>query len=75
MNSDLQDNPKFQSDFFRDSFRKVLGLIVIEVFVILGLLLAITYFVFFQPGSHYYVTTTGGIVLPLNGGKVALTTS
>jgi hypothetical protein len=69
MNSDLMDNPKFQSDFYRDSFRKTLFLIMLEVVIIFCLLLAITYKVIFQAPNNYYATTTGGTILPLVGGK------
>jgi membrane-anchored glycerophosphoryl diester phosphodiesterase (GDPDase) len=69
MNPEQRDNPKFQSDFYRDSFHKLLILVILEVFVIVGLLLAITWFILFQPGSHFYATTTGGNILPLSSSK------
>ncbi len=64
--------PIFQSDCFRNGFRKFVLLILVEVFIILGLLGCITYIILSQPHVHYYVTTTGGEIYPLDSGKIAL---
>jgi hypothetical protein len=75
MSGNRHEMPIFQSDIFRNGFRKILRLILVEVFVILFLVGVITYYIFFQPRSHYFVTTTGGITVPLDSGKVAMQNS
>lgn len=54
-----------QSDFYRDSYRKVLNMLIVACIIILGLMLAILYYVFFEPPQHYYATTTSGHVIPM----------
>jgi uncharacterized membrane protein len=65
MNPDQYDNPRFQSDFYRDNFHKLLTLVVLEVFIVVGLLVAIIWVIFAQPVSQFYATTTSGNILPL----------
>jgi hypothetical protein len=72
MSAERYNMPSFQSDFFRDQFRKFLRWILVEMVVILGLLSAIAYYVFFQPSPHYFVTTTTGMTYPLDSGKVSM---
>ncbi|MDR3478911.1 MAG: hypothetical protein P4M14_12880 [Gammaproteobacteria bacterium] len=64
-----QQVARLQSDFYRDSYHKLLRFVIFEIFIMLLLISAIVYFVVFQPLSHYYATTTTGLVIPLTPAK------
>jgi uncharacterized membrane protein len=57
---------RFQSDFYRDAYYKMLFGLFGAMAVILALIMVIIYFVFFEPSSNYYVSTTAGLVLPIS---------
>jgi hypothetical protein len=65
MTVDRQQIARLQSDFYRDSYHKLLRFVIVEIFIMLLLITAIVYFVFFQPAPHYFATTTTGLVIPL----------
>lgn len=60
-----QQQARLQSDFYRDSYHKLLRFVIFEIIVMLLLITAIIYVVFFQPPLHYYATTTNGLIIPL----------
>lgn len=64
--------PLFRSDCYRNGFYRFVRWILVEVVIILGLLGCIAYTVLSQPPTHYFVTTTGGVIFPLDSGKVAM---
>jgi hypothetical protein len=59
----------YQSIFYREQYYKVLRWLMLEAVIILGLILAILYYIFFQPGTHYYITTTSGQIMLLPKGS------
>jgi hypothetical protein len=59
----------YQSIFYRDQYYKVLRWLILEAVVILGLILVILYYILFQPGTHYYITTTSGQIMLLPKGS------
>lgn len=56
---------RFQSDFYRNNYRKILAALIFSIVVMLGLIAAIIYIVLKQPQSHYYATTTSGQIIPM----------
>jgi intracellular multiplication protein IcmL len=56
---------RFQSDFYRDSYHKMLIALLLSIVVMLGLIAAIIYVVFTQPKPQYYATTTSGQIIPM----------
>ena len=57
--------PRFQSDFYRDSYYKMLRWLIVCLFIILILIGAIFYFVIFTDQRSYYASTTTGQIIPL----------
>ncbi|MES2218105.1 MAG: hypothetical protein V4501_06815 [Pseudomonadota bacterium] len=59
----------YQSIFYRDQYYKVLNWLVVEAVIIICLIMAILYFIFFHPGQHFYITTTSGQIMLLPKGS------
>ena len=64
-----REQARMQSDFYRDWYYKLLRLLVIESAIMLALILAILYLVFFQPPPQFYATATSGKLVPLYVGE------
>lgn len=62
---DREDSPRMQSDFFRDSYYKLLHWLLISILVILLLILSIIYYVIFTDPHQYYASTTAGEIIPM----------
>lgn len=60
-----EQQARFQSDFYRDNYRKVLIALLVSCFVILLLIAGIIYLVLFHPAPHYYSTTLSGQIIPM----------
>ncbi len=56
---------RLKSDLYRDNYHKILNILILESIIILLLMIAIVYFVFFQPLPKYYATTSEGKVIPM----------
>lgn len=56
---------RLQSDFYRDSYRKMLRWLTIAVFIMFFIIAAIIYLLLFQPLQQYYGNTTEGKILPM----------
>lgn len=56
---------RMQSDFYRNWYHKILRALVVSTMIMLGLILAIIYFVLFKPSQQYYATTTEGQIIRL----------
>jgi hypothetical protein len=56
---------RFQSDFYRNNYYKMLRSLLFTSFVMLALICAIIYFVLLNPPRQYYATTTNGQIIPL----------
>jgi len=71
MIGDRKKMPRFRSDFYRVSYHKIIWWLMFNVVIILGLSLAIVYYVFNQPQTSYYASTTEGqvITMPLSNGS------
>lgn len=65
MIGDRQQQPRLQSDFYRDSYYKILNALIFSCLIIVLLIAAIIYFVLFHPPTHYYATTLGGQIIPM----------
>lgn len=57
---------RLQSDFYRDSYHKILRALFVAVIIMLLLIGGIVYLILFQPAQHYYATTTEGKIIPLD---------
>ena len=66
MRSSGKQSARLKSDFYRDSYHKLLHFVIVEIMIMLLLILTIIYLVFFQDPLQYYATTTNGLVIPLN---------
>ncbi|OGT38596.1 MAG: hypothetical protein A3F12_06900 [Gammaproteobacteria bacterium RIFCSPHIGHO2_12_FULL_38_14] len=60
------EKASFQSDFYRDQFRKLLRWLIVAIVVIFILIAAIIYFVLFAPPEPYYISTTEGRVISIS---------
>lgn len=56
---------RFQSDFYRNCYRKSLNVLLLSIFIMLCLIAAIVYVIFAQPVSGYYASTTNGQIIPM----------
>lgn len=65
MIGDRQQQAKFQSVFYRDSYHKLLRALIYSCFIILILIAATIYLILFEAPVHYYATTLGGQIIPM----------
>jgi hypothetical protein len=65
MIGDRHEIPRFQSDFYRDNYRKMVRWIFTSVLIMLFLILAIIYFELFVPSTKYYASTVTGQLIEL----------
>lgn len=56
---------RFQSDFYRNCYRKSLVALLFSIIVMLCLIAAIIYTVLSQPKSGFYASTTTGRIIPM----------
>lgn len=56
---------RFQSDFYRDSYRKILRGLMITMIVMFLCIIGIIYYILFQPPTKYYATTTTGRIISM----------
>lgn len=59
------EKARMQSDFYRDSYYKILKGLMFLVVIMLALILLIIYYVFYKPPAFYYATTTTGQIIPI----------
>lgn len=57
--------PRFQSDFYRDNYYKMLRALFVSIGMIILLILAIIYIVLFPTPPKYYASTTTGQTINL----------
>lgn len=55
----------FQSDFYREKFRKTLKQLMRMMIVIYILIAIMTFKILVQPKQSYYINTTEGKILPM----------
>lgn len=60
-----EETPRFQSDFYRYKYYKILRWVMYSLALMLLLLLAVLYLVLFQPAPKYYANTMTGRILPM----------
>lgn len=60
---------RLQSDFYRDSYYKVLNWLMFEIVVMLLLIVSIIYHVLVHPPQHFYASALGGQVMTLTPGR------
>lgn len=65
MIGDRQQQPRYQSDFYRDYYHKVLNALIYSCLLIVILIGAIIYLVITHPSPKYYATTMGGQIIPM----------
>lgn len=56
---------RLRRDFYRDSYRKVVGALLLSIIVILLLASGVVYLVMNPPMPKYFATTTDGRIMPL----------
>ena len=56
---------RFQKDFYRDSYRKMLIVLILSIVVMLGLIAAIIYVILTQPSHGFYASTLNGQIIPM----------
>lgn len=59
-------SPRYHSDFYRDSYHKVLNGLIISSIIIIMLIAAIIYFILFRAEPNYYGTSLGGQLIQMN---------
>jgi len=65
MITNRQGNARFQSDFYRDHYYKLLRSILVFMVIIFLLSLGIIYFVVFTHPPHYYGTAASGQIIKM----------
>jgi len=65
MIGDRQQQARYQSIFYRDSYHKILNALIYSCFIILILIAVTIYLILFQAPTHYYATTLGGQIIPM----------
>ncbi len=66
MLSQRHENPRLQSDFYRDNYRKILRGLLVSIVGMIFLLAIIIYLVLFKPLPSYYATTPDGQIISMN---------
>ncbi len=56
---------RFQSDFYRDCYYKMLRNIILSALVIFVLIFAVIYYILFTVPPVYYGTATTGQIIPM----------
>lgn len=54
---------RMQSDFYRAKYHRILRWLNVSIVVMIALIAAIIYFVFVEPPTQYYASTTTGQVI------------
>jgi len=57
--------PRLQSDFYRDSYRKILRCLYMCILIIYLLVLIIIYQTISKPRQEYYANTTDGMIIKM----------
>ncbi|MHB1946491.1 MAG: hypothetical protein ACYCQI_00065 [Gammaproteobacteria bacterium] len=65
MIGDREQQARYQSIFYRDSYHKILKALIYSSFFILILIATTIYLILFQAPTHYYATTLGGQIIPM----------
>jgi len=60
-----QDIPRYQSDFYRDNYHRLLRWLLRSMVIILLLIAAIIYKLIFVAPHQYYLTTTAGQIVKM----------
>ena len=60
-----QQQASYYSDFYRNSYHKVMNVLIMLCFFILVLIAGIIYLVLFQAPVHYYATTLSGQIISM----------
>lgn len=61
-----QQQARYQSDFYRESYHKILNALIFSCIVILLLISGIIYLLLSKPSPHYFATTMGGQIIQMN---------
>jgi hypothetical protein len=69
MIGDRETIARLQSDFYRDSYYRIINWLYFEIVIMLLLIIAIIYHIIVHPEQHYYATTTQGQLLALHPGR------
>ena len=69
MIGDRETIARLQSDFYRDSYYRIINWLFFEIIIMLLLISAIIYHIIVHPVQHYYATTNQGMLLPLHPSK------
>lgn len=65
MIANRSDIPRLQSEFYKNQLHKVVRWLFMAVTIMILLIIAIVYFILFQPIQTYYANTTEGRILPM----------
>jgi len=65
MIGDRHEMPRYQSDFYRENYNKIVRWLFVSVLIMLFLILAIIYFELFVPSTRYFASTTTGQLIEL----------
>lgn len=60
-----EQQPRYQSIFYRDYYHKLLNALMISCFIVLVLIATIIYLLLKHPSPHYYGTSLGGQIIPM----------
>ncbi len=66
MIGDRHEVPRYQSDFYRTNYNKIVRWLFVSSLIMLFLILVIIYFELFVPSVKYYASTTTGQLIELH---------
>lgn len=65
MIGDRKQHARYHSDFYRESYHKILNALIYSCLAILLLISWIIYLILTSPAPHYYATTMGGQIIQM----------
>ena len=60
----------FQSNFYRDTYRRIIFALLFSVSVMMILIGVILYLILMNPSARYFATTTQGRIIPMMPSQV-----
>jgi hypothetical protein len=65
MISDRERQGRYQSDFYRENYHKLLNALILSCVIVVMLIAAIIYFILQHHEPTYYATTLGGSIISM----------
>jgi intracellular multiplication protein IcmL len=65
MSTDALELVRLRNNFYRDNYRRLVGILLVLIFINLGLIGSIVYLITHRPAPQYFATSTDGRITPL----------